>query len=754
MFWEEMHSLYPFLRMQSVPSAELLSSLLVYKNSSSLLSWANIISDSEASLSPNQLKYFLSRYNNTEHANCLLELLPILSDISSRYLEPGMPGTKSMSLKQQMISLPLPMTYLTNMVISLLRQQRERDALQLLQCIHPLQWPYDDILCYLASNHKVLDVLAVLQKFEEVNDNHMTLKESTARTVLGLRNDISISMDDLNSYKDRSRFFHITIEVDKSLVSKIREIIAKIMTNKFNDDKFEMTAIEMKEFDGDYDYISPSKMLGMLPSYTKETSDLDTILSLLPDDNIDALNNDRFIIDTNAEDNIQENLMFLLADRENQRLQFDSSLFEKTTIIDDTMANFDDILSKSKNNLDKPTTSKWVDPESPENVMKFIDDVTSLGRQKDQYFKKVSIKDSAISGGSIHVTNQKKYWKNHLRNNMRIFNAESNQLDVDDVIIKELAKSILISAKNDLLLEFSSSSFLDEDNDPLFLSQSSSFTNSAITELFQKKSVQFFNNYYQLAIQVTEALFKLCERSNDLDLCSKLVESLHQNDQHELLNLSLNSIGVVLQSGSLQKRHRKVSQVYEHIQPVLMSWLKDQCTGTANNVNTNHKDIRLSIIENGVIASVIARKPNAGNNALNVISMLLKINGNTIDRKLLLEIFSSLVEINDVDHSLELFNIMLKINIHANNETIEELISKLVRRQQLDLPERMIAYLHSKNYMVSITLYTEIIKKLIERNDDDDNGKILRIIKDVKGLSSNNSSTPRILSDLLLNNRN
>lgn len=744
-----MHKLYPFLRMQSVPSAELLSSLLVYKDSSSLMSWANIISDSEASLSPNQLKYFLSRYNTTEHANCLLELLPILSDISNRYLEPGMPGTKSMSLKQHVISLPLSMTFLTNMVISLLRQQRERDALQLLQCIHPLQWPYDDILCYLASNHKILDVLAVLQKFEEVNDNHMTLKESTARTVLTLRNDISISMDDLNSYKDRSRFFHITIEVDKTLVSKIREIIAKIMTNKFNDDKIESGITEMKEFDGDYDYISPSKMLGMLPSYSKQTSDLDTILSLLPDDNIDVLNNDRFVIDSNADDNIQENLMFLLADRENQRLQFDSSLFEKTTIIDDTMANFDDILSKNKNNLDKPPTSKWVDPESPENVMKFIDDVITLGRQKDQYFKKVSIKDSAISGGSIHVTNQKKYWKNHLRNNMRIANAESNQLDVDDVIIKELAKSILISAKNDLLLEYSSSSFLEEDNDPLFSSQSSSFTNSAIIELFQKKSAQFFNNYHQLALVVTETLFKLCERSNDLDLVGKLVESLYNNDQHELLNESLHSIGLVIQNGALQKRHRKVSQVYEHIQPVLMSWLKEQCTSTDN---TNHKDIRFSILENTLVSTVIARKPDAANNALNVISMLLKVDYK-IDRKHLLELFSSLVDDNDVDHSLQLFNIMLKINIHANNAVLEELITKLIRRQQLDLPVWMIAYLHKKQYLVSIRLYTEIITKLIERNDDDDNDKILRIIKDVKGLSLSNT-TPRLLSELLLNNRN
>ena len=114
-----------------------------------------------------------------------------------------------------------------------------------------------------------------------------------------------------------------------------------------------MSTIEMKEFNSDYDYISPSKRLGMLPSYSKGASDLDTILSLLPED-IDVLNdnNDESAIVNNiTDDNIQENLMFLLSDKKNQRLQFDSSLFEKTTITDDTMANFDDMLLKNKNSM-------------------------------------------------------------------------------------------------------------------------------------------------------------------------------------------------------------------------------------------------------------------------------------------------------------------------------------------------------------------------------------------------------------------
>ena len=522
--------------MQSVPSTELLCSLLIHDNSSSLLSWAKTISDSGAALSPNQLKYVLSRYNATVHVSCLLELLPILSDLSSRYLEPGMPRipkSVSLNMEQQMISLPLSMTFLTNMVISLLKQHRERDALQLLQCIHPLQWPYDDILSYLASNNKILDVLAVLQKFEELNNNYMMLKESTARTILSLRNDIHISIDDLNSYKDRSRFFHVTIEVDKSLVSKIRESVAKIMTNKFKDDssatnnkKYELSAIEMKEFDSDYDYISPSKRLGMLPIYNKGTSDLDTILSLLPED-IDGLNDGSAIVD-NAYDNIQENLMFLLTDRKNQRLQFDSSLFDKTTIIDDTMANFDDILLKNKNSNthEKPATTKWIDPESPENVMTFIVDVESLGRQKDEYFKKVDIKDGTIAGGNIHVAAQKKYWKNHLRNNMKIANANANQLDVEDIIIKELARSILVSAKNDLLSDYSSSSsFLDDDS--LTLSPTaSSVTISTVSELFNKRGAQLFASYPQLANELTETLLKLCSRSADLDLSCKIIDSL------------------------------------------------------------------------------------------------------------------------------------------------------------------------------------------------------------------------------------
>jgi len=114
--------------MQSIPSTELLSSILIYSSSSSLLSWANVIADNNAALSPNQLKYFLSRYNATTNANCLRELLPILSVLSNRYLEPGMNSSSSASLSssyrlpmkmtplESMISLPLPMTFLTEMV--------------------------------------------------------------------------------------------------------------------------------------------------------------------------------------------------------------------------------------------------------------------------------------------------------------------------------------------------------------------------------------------------------------------------------------------------------------------------------------------------------------------------------------------------------------------------------------------------------------------------------------------------------------
>lgn len=774
MFWDEMHRLYPSLSSQSVPSTELLSSLLVYKNSSSLLSWAKIISDSGAALSPNQLKYFLERYNATMHANCLLELLPILSDLSNRYLEPGMSNSMSLKIEQQqMISLPLSMTFLTNMVISLLHQNRERDALQLLQCIHPLQWPYDDILSYLASNNKILDVLAVLQKLQEVN--YMTLKESTARTILSLRNDVSISIEDLNSYKDRSQFFHITIEVDKSLVSKIREIIAKIMTSKFNDDNSvnnsKKVEVEMKEFDSDYDYTSPSKMLGML--HDKETSDLDTILSLLPDDNIGVLHDDDRITESTIDDNIQENLMFLLADRENQQLQYDSSMFERTTIIDDTMANFDDILLRNKNNnnnVDKPV-SKWVDPESPENIMKFIDDVTSLGRQKDQYYREVNIKGGLISGGNLHVTRQKQYWKNHLRNNMRINNAEESQLDVDEVIIKELAKSILITAKKEFLSDYSSpSSSLsffeeEEEEDDLFLPLPSSVTNSAVLELFNKRGARFFNDHRHLAKEVTEELLKLAEKTSDLDLSSKLIESLGTinnnttiititiiiivtNEQFELLNASMESVGLLVKNGIQQRRIRKVSNIFEFILPMLVSWLKDICADSKVSANAN-KDVRFSLLLDGIIASVISRKPNAATNAVDVISMMIDMN-HTIDRKVS-ELLAALVEANDVDHSLELLNIMLKINVHASNETYEKLITNLLRRQQVDLSCSIIKYLHSKSYLIELDLYIELINQLlIGRNNNDE---ALLIIKDVKRLSPTSSLAPKTLSDLLLNSK-
>ena len=194
----------------------------------------------------------------------------------------------------------------------------------------------------------------------------------------------------------------------------------------------------------------------------------------------------------------------------------------------------------------------------------------------------------------------------------------------------------------------------------------------------------------------------------------------------------------------IQKQFKKVSNIFEHIQPSLMKWLTGLCS-TASIID--HKDLRFSILQDGIVASVKARKPSAGNNALEIVTMLMKINYQ-IDHIMITDLLSSLVEADKLDNSLELLNMMLKINIPASNGIYEELIGKLLRRKQLDLCIWMIKYLHSKNYLVSIELYTELITALIQNNNINGINDATSIIKEVKRISPVNNSGSKILSDL------
>lgn len=217
------------------------------------------------------------------------------------------------------------------------------------------------------------------------------------------------------------------------------------------------------------------------------------------------------------------------------------------------------------------------------------------------------------------------------------------------------------------------------------------------------------------------------------------------NEQFELLQLSMESIHLLIHHGTIQKRFQKVATIFEHIQPSLMKWLKD----LSNTSIIDHKDCRFSILEDCIIAAVKARRPSAGNIALEVVSMLIKLDYK-IDRIMIMELLASMVQLdadNELSNSLELLNIMLKMkNVQVFNSIYEELIGKLLRRKQLDLSVMMIKYLHSKNYLVSMKLYKALITELIQ--DDDANDKMFDglneatlIIKEVKRISPDNSGS-------------
>ena len=81
-----------------------------------------------------------------QHQQPLQGLLPILSKLCN-----SRTTTPPFSPKTEFLWLPLPMSLLRKLAVDLLAQRRSADALALLSCVHPLQWPYDALLTALAT---------------------------------------------------------------------------------------------------------------------------------------------------------------------------------------------------------------------------------------------------------------------------------------------------------------------------------------------------------------------------------------------------------------------------------------------------------------------------------------------------------------------------------------------------------------------------------------------------------------------------
>jgi hypothetical protein len=121
--------------------------------------WARKAVKSRGTLPPMRVKELLLRYSATPTLHCLPALLPLLTNLSASqsevgYIEEGestydAPVIYSYGLAR--VYLPLSMAVLRTVCVDLLAQGRLSDADALLKCVHPFQWPYDELLLALAQ---------------------------------------------------------------------------------------------------------------------------------------------------------------------------------------------------------------------------------------------------------------------------------------------------------------------------------------------------------------------------------------------------------------------------------------------------------------------------------------------------------------------------------------------------------------------------------------------------------------------------
>ena len=154
-FWHRAFITYPFLESHSTAWFELLDAHVLAGNMTGLLHWGEMSVSRGGTLTPPLLKELLfsyayntsaSRADGMQAQQPLQGLLPILSKLcnSRTIAPPSSPGT-------EFLWLPLPMSLLRKLAVELLAQRRSTDALAVLSCVHPLQWPYDALLTSLAT---------------------------------------------------------------------------------------------------------------------------------------------------------------------------------------------------------------------------------------------------------------------------------------------------------------------------------------------------------------------------------------------------------------------------------------------------------------------------------------------------------------------------------------------------------------------------------------------------------------------------
>ena len=405
-FWSSVMTAQKDLLHYSTALFEVLDAHMGAGDGAGALVWARKAVKSKGTLPPMRVKELLLRYSAIHTLSCLPALLPLLANLSASqsevgYIEEGGSTYDAPVLYRRygvpQLYLPLSMAVLRTVCVDLLAQGRLSDADALLKCVHPFQWPYDELLLALTqapkpsyrngtdnrsaeliSRNRLRQCLSVLRKREELPLPLAPIRSATAKALLAMHADVQAEAEVLTEEAD------VTAGVQSSETKKKDSSSDSYVSSDSHQALRVMVARAIRTEHS----TGRDSTAGRTAPSTATKLDNNNGRLLVPGSNSSS--------NAVSEEDVRSGLMALLTLYSLTDNTTDKSEGEATSGSTDaaSLSSSDPLHQMSyeegkagggEKDVEAGTVPfKWVDPESPENLLKFLSDIESLGRGTGQ----------------------------------------------------------------------------------------------------------------------------------------------------------------------------------------------------------------------------------------------------------------------------------------------------------------------------------------------------------------------------------
>ena len=302
-----------------------------------------------------------------------------------------------------------------------------------------------------------------------------------------------------------------------------------------------------------------------------------------------------------------------------------------------------------------PTVRAWTDPESPENLKKFTEDISILGTLHPKV-SKIHLSNHSVGLKVIGVKNSWK--KSNFRSNHRA-NLNSRHIAIENNMDVENVEKLVVIGLSEQLLTMA----LNEPKHTCIADKGryQNDLHKLVVQLYQAKKeyLHFIDN--DTMKQLTSALFRLCERKKYFDSLNILIESeLLHADCEDRLVANLGSLSRIFSSLYSQRKYETVCRLYSL--PLHLYLVKRYNESLAAYGNT--------LIEIGSLSRLWQNK------RFNILETLFQFNDNYLTSKsgeaFIVKILGVYARQKTIDASLFLFNKLIAKNITIGSTVVGE----------------------------------------------------------------------------------